>query len=1570
MNIYYWDFGDGTLDTTTGPNVSHLYASYNTFDVLIKVENNSGCEGEQTLQVIVRPNPIASLDNILTCDSVFCFDTPIFFNNISFPVGNLGGIIDSCIWDVNGLNIDTVIGSNISFSHIFSSNSNNYNSSGFDTTNFVTMIAVDEFGCSSNDTFRFDIAGNPEVYFDVFSDTLCSGEILNIDSISSLGYITNYYWSIDSVGFVMNDTNLISTNTPFSNVVLPQGDSTANYNVNVLATSCCPTPGSYNYSDIIVSPIPDIDFTVQPLTVGCSPCDQYLWTDIQGLTDTLFVDWGDGSSSVITAIGQQFAGQWQDSISHQYQNPSYAPDTFDIQIIGKNDCGVDTFNTSAICYAAGVQGYLFSNSNSFNNNIIEACVGEPVTFQGADITSPMNFQEVRWSWNYSNSSPNWSSYEPWDPLSGTNYILQTNTWNTSGLYTVVFEYRNNCSTNADTVYVRILPSPEADFSIPNPDFCMGDTLLLIDDSDLDTSIFQSTVSSYIWTITDQSGSVLDIVLNDTLEYYNFNNSGLYQIDLQLISNYQCSDVADTDFIIYHDNPIADMLLPASACEDQYVQIQDNSQPFNPTLQNWINIWDTQDSLNNFGNISNPNAYYNNPGFYQVTLTIEDVNGCKGEDIDTIEIFQKPRVNFVTDSVCFNDLTSFIDSSFVVHLPASYNWSFGDTITNPQYQFSSCGLGQNLVELVIVDANQCSDSITKPVYIYCLPDFSLDIDSVCFGTGELVNLEVIQNSGVNYYDWDWTIEGQSYNGNSVSHLFDDSCGVYDVLVQVSDSVSDSRVCSRVDSGIAIVYCNPEVDILFSEINNIFCENQSVISFNDVFNSDSIFGGFPSDYLWDIDPGNYVIGDSTWSDVGFTFTNSGNFNIQLTITDNWGCSVSADSIITINATPYIDIAPVSARCQEEEFSFVSIFNDPNLLYNWNFDDPFSSSNIDSIANPLHTYNAAGIYYPVLQVTNIFGCINTILDTVQVDTIPRADFNWITVCEGTPTPFDDASIETSNTIVDWEWDFGNSNIVYVSSPNNPDTSNQFISINNNFTFPVTLRVVDDNLCSHDTTKNITIWAQPDVSFIPPGTECSGELVDFIDQSFMPDNTQIDNWTWYWGDFSGPTNINASNSNNGNASHQFPENPCVNNIGSPAIHYVTLQVQSEYLCEATSPPIPVMINPTPVADFEIIAPDGYCGDIEVVFSDQSCVDEGSIWQYDFGNAPIVTYTNSLDVNSVPHTYSGSGIYYVEYTVTNSDNCSDTHYDTVVTYNNPSVDISLSNSAGCEILYVDIIDDSFAAVGDEIIAWNWDFTTLDGPNNPPLEPNNDISDPVDLPFYAGQYQIDLSVVTEQGCVSNYTYPANVVVDATPAPAYPIYHYNTITNDYDIYNGEVYFSAIGSMSSLSLNADSLKPSNIGYLYQWDIDGEFVHEGYDFVHQFESNSDYQGTNYNVCLTIISPLGCDTTICDTINNMYFNSLYIPNALTPGYNVYEAQIFLPKGKSLMEFGIQVYDKWGNLLWESYDELDNTGSPTGYWDGTYNGKNKLVPSGVYYYVVTKAVFSNGQAWDGKRKGTITLIR
>ena len=48
-------------------------------------------------------------------------------------------------------------------------------------------------------------------------------------------------------------------------------------------------------------------------------------------------------------------------------------------------------------------------------------------------------------------------------------------------------------------------------------------------------------------------------------------------------------------------------------------------------------------------------------------------------------------------------------------------------------------------------------------------------------------------------------------------------------------------------------------------------------------------------------------------------------------------------------------------------------------------------------------------------------------------------------------------------------------------------------------------------------------------------------------------------------------------------------------------------------------------------------------------------------------------------------------------------------------------------------------------------------------------------------------------------------------------------------------------------------------------------------------------------------------------YFKGLYVPNALTPDENGGEASIFLPKGRSLKEYKMQIFDKWGNLIFET---------------------------------------------------------
>ena len=91
------------------------------------------------------------------------------------------------------------------------------------------------------------------------------------------------------------------------------------------------------------------------------------------------------------------------------------------------------------------------------------------------------------------------------------------------------------------------------------------------------------------------------------------------------------------------------------------------------------------------------------------------------------------------------------------------------------------------------------------------------------------------------------------------------------------------------------------------------------------------------------------------------------------------------------------------------------------------------------------------------------------------------------------------------------------------------------------------------------------------------------------------------------------------------------------------------------------------------------------------------------------------------------------------------------------------------------------------------------------------------------------------------------------------------------------------------------------------------------------------------------------------------YIPNTFTPDGNQYN-QTWRPvftSGFDPAEFRLTVYNRWGQLVWESYNH-------TASWDGTYD--NRYVPDGVYTYKV----------WFGDKEsdahyeltGHVTLLR
>lgn len=91
------------------------------------------------------------------------------------------------------------------------------------------------------------------------------------------------------------------------------------------------------------------------------------------------------------------------------------------------------------------------------------------------------------------------------------------------------------------------------------------------------------------------------------------------------------------------------------------------------------------------------------------------------------------------------------------------------------------------------------------------------------------------------------------------------------------------------------------------------------------------------------------------------------------------------------------------------------------------------------------------------------------------------------------------------------------------------------------------------------------------------------------------------------------------------------------------------------------------------------------------------------------------------------------------------------------------------------------------------------------------------------------------------------------------------------------------------------------------------------------------------------------------------YIPNSFTPDGDEHNNtfQWTFINGIDLYDFYILIFNRWGEIIWESHDATD-------YWDGTYN--NQLCPTGTYSY---KIQFGS-ETDDNEQQifGHITLIR
>jgi len=177
----------------------------------------------------------------------------------------------------------------------------------------------------------------------------------------------------------------------------------------------------------------------------------------------------------------------------------------------------------------------------------------------------------------------------------------------------------------------------------------------------------------------------------------------------------------------------------------------------------------------------------------------------------------------------------------------------------------------------------------------------------------------------------------------------------------------------------------------------------------------------------------------------------------------------------------------------------------------------------------------------------------------------------------------------------------------------------------------------------------------------------------------------------------------------------------------------------------------------------------------------------------------------------------------------------------------------------------------------------------------------------------------------------------------------------------IYSSVPCKTSAVSFTANANVPPGAVPQWQWNFgDGQSSNSANP------SHAYSNAGNYNVQLIAYIPnsIGCyDTLQAQTIQVNLDQGFYIPNTFTPNGDG-QNDIFRVRGPNFLNFYFAVYNRWGQLVFETND-------PTVGWDGNFNGK-PADPGVFAYYLKADCGEGNTSSENSTlfKKGNVTLIR
>lgn len=158
--------------------------------------------------------------------------------------------------------------------------------------------------------------------------------------------------------------------------------------------------------------------------------------------------------------------------------------------------------------------------------------------------------------------------------------------------------------------------------------------------------------------------------------------------------------------------------------------------------------------------------------------------------------------------------------------------------------------------------------------------------------------------------------------------------------------------------------------------------------------------------------------------------------------------------------------TGNCFGTKVSFTTLTTGASSYY-WDFGNTATLADTSRIKNPSYTYTGLGKYSVMLIINKGTPCADTMIQTVHVTLLNAAFTSNAPTCQKTVVNFTDIStIDTSNIITGWSWNFGDGNTSTIKNP-----KNTYVNSGN---YNVTL-IISASGCFDTIAKAVSIQATP---------------------------------------------------------------------------------------------------------------------------------------------------------------------------------------------------------------------------------------------------------------------------------------------------------------------------------------------------------------------------------------------------------------------------------------------------------------------------------------------------------------